>query len=198
MTVDQILALITALATLAAVFFAWRAAKAAKDSVTVAEKAAVAARDSVTVSEKAATAAAQSVAIAHQARREERAAQRIRQLQMIGEALAAVQGAADTASRSAFPMGVPVGMTAAEAVAMRPEIAVHATYWRSMEQLGLALANVPSEALPKCRQVAREQRKPPGTKDLLPGAFGELTEALKTAWAELKRLEEQTPSSPVA
>jgi hypothetical protein len=86
MTVDQILALITALATLAAVFFAWRAAKAAKDSVTVAEKAAVAARDSVTVSEKAATAAAQSVAIAQLARREERAAQRIRHVQMIGEA----------------------------------------------------------------------------------------------------------------
>ena len=41
MTLDQIFALITALATLAAVFFAWRAATAAKDSVTVAEKAAM-------------------------------------------------------------------------------------------------------------------------------------------------------------
>jgi hypothetical protein len=195
MTLDQIFALITALATLAAVFFAWRAATAAKDSVTVAEKAAVAARDSVTVAKQAATAAEQSVAIAQQARREERAAQRIRQLQMIGEALAAVQGAADTAARSAFPMGVPVGMMAAEAVAMTPEVAIHTTYWRSMEQL--ALANVPSEALPKCRQLAREQRKPPGTKDLLPGALGELAEALKAAWAELKRIEGQTPSSPV-
>ena len=35
MTVDQILALITALTTLAAVFFVWRAAKAAKDSVAI-------------------------------------------------------------------------------------------------------------------------------------------------------------------
>jgi hypothetical protein len=190
MTVDQILALITALATLAAVFFAWRAAKAAKDSVTVAEKAAVAARDSVTVAKQAATAAKQSVAIAQQARREERAAQRIRQLQMIGEALAAVQGTADAAARSAFPQGVPVGMTAAEAVGLAPEIAIHTAYWRAMEQLGLVLANAPPEALPKCRQLAREQRKPPGTKDLLPGALAELTAALKAAWAELRRLEE--------
>src|SRR6266516_1887491 len=100
MTFDRIVALVTALATLGAVFFAWRAAKAARDSVTTAEKAAVAAE--------------QSVAIAQQARREERAAHRIRQLQMIAETLAAVQGAADTAARSAFPMGLPVGMTAAD------------------------------------------------------------------------------------
>jgi hypothetical protein len=190
MTFDRTVALVTALATLGAVFFAWRAAKAAKDSVTVAEKAAVAARDSVTVAGKAAGAAEQSVAIAQQARREERAAQRIRQLQMIGETLAAVQGAADTAARSAFPMGLPVGMTAADAVAMGPEIAVHTAYWRAMDQLGLALAKVPPDALPKCRQVARELRKPPGTRDLLPGALGELTQALKVAWAELKRLED--------
>ena len=147
MTLDQIFALITALATLAAVFFAWRAATAAKDSVTVAEKAAVAASDSVKVAKHAATAAEQSVAIAQQARREERAAQRIRQLQMIGLALAAVQGTADAAARSAFPQGVPVGMTAADTVALAPEIAVHAAYWRATEHLGLALANAPPEAL---------------------------------------------------
>lgn len=52
---DRTVALITALATVTAVFFAWRAARAAKDSVDVAQKAAAAGEKAATAGERAAT-----------------------------------------------------------------------------------------------------------------------------------------------
>jgi hypothetical protein len=175
MIFDRIVGLVAALATLGAVFFAWRAAKAAEASVRIAERAAVAAEQSVTMAQRA--------------RREERAAQRIRQLQRVGEALSRVQSTGDAAALSAFPSGVPVGVTEAEAIVMAPVITVHTAFRRAIGELRLALVGVP-EDLATCRRIVVQEGTPAATKALLPTATSEVTEALKAAWAELKRLEE--------
>lgn len=106
-----------------------------------------------------------------------------------GEALSDVQGSADAVATSLFPAGLPVGMEAADTVAMAPQIQAHAVYRRALNELGYALVGIP-DALPTCDQIAREQRHAAGTKQLLPAATNEVTAALKAAWAGLARLEQ--------
>lgn len=156
MTVDRILTLITVLATVAAAFFALRAAVEGKRSAAAGEQAAA-------TGERAAIAGENAVTIAQKVRRQEQADGRIRQLYRVEEVLLELD---------------PVAKNDAQSYVQGSEV-----YWRIQERLKFALVGIPASVLPTCRQrigpPPASAARPGHANQLLPGAFAELEAQLK-------------------